>query len=152
MAIGFIWYNPKIGFGKAWMKASGVTMEMAKSANMAVVFGLSLLFAVMIAFSLTGIVIHQAGLHSMLQPIPGSNESPVELNAVLSDLMAKYGTRYRTFRHGMLHGGIIAIFMVLPVVGTGALFERRGGRYIFITLGYWFVSLMLMGGVICAFA
>ena len=151
MAIGFIWYNPKIGFGNAWMKASGMTMEMAKGANMAVVFGFSLLFAVMLALSLMPLVIHQAGLNSMLQPMPGSTESATDLNAVLTDLMAKYGTRYRTFKHGMLHGAIASIFFVLPVIGTNALFERKGAKYIFIHVGFWFVSLMLMGGVICAF-
>jgi hypothetical protein len=28
--VGFIYYNPEFGFGKAWMSASGVTEEMAK--------------------------------------------------------------------------------------------------------------------------
>lgn len=151
MAIGFIWYNPKIGFGKAWMKASGMTMEMAKGANMAVVFGLSLLFAVLIAMSLMPVVIHQMGFNSMMLPGPHDTNAP-ELQATLAEIMEKYGTRYRTFKHGMLHGGLTAIFLVLPVIGTNALFERKGGKYIFIHVGYWFVSLMLMGGVICAFA
>lgn len=150
LAVGFIWYNPKIGLGNAWMKASGMTMEMAKGANMAVIFSLSTLFAIMIAVSLMGVVIHQAGLNSML--LPGPQDNAAELQATLTQLMDKYGTRYRTFKHGMLHGGIMAIFFVLPIIGTNALFERKGAKYIFIHVGYWFISLMLMGGVICAFA
>lgn len=30
LAVGNIWYNPKIGFGKAWLKASDMTEEKAK--------------------------------------------------------------------------------------------------------------------------
>lgn len=151
MAIGFIWYNPKIGLGNAWMKASGMTMEMAKGTNMAVVFGLSLLFAILIAFSLMPAVIHQMGFNSMMMPGPNDTNA-AEMQATLAEIMEKYGTRYRTFKHGMLHGAIMAIFFVLPIIGTGALFERKGAKYIFIHVGYWFISLMLMGGVICAFA
>lgn len=150
MAVGFIWYNPKIGLGNAWMKASGMTMEMAKGANMAVVFGFALLFAVLLSFSMMPVVIHQMGLYSLFAP--GPQDNAVEMQASLNDILAKYGTRYRTFKHGMLHGAIVTVFFVLPIIGTNALFERKGAKYIFIHVGYWFISLMLMGGVICAFA
>ena len=45
LAIGNIWYNPKIGFGNAWMKASGMTEEKAKGANMILILGLTYLFS-----------------------------------------------------------------------------------------------------------
>jgi hypothetical protein len=32
------------------------------------------------------------------------------------------------------------------------LFERRSWKYIFMNAGYWIVSMMLMGAVICKFA
>jgi hypothetical protein len=42
--------------------------------------------------------------------------------------------------------------LVLPVIGTNALFERKSGKYIFINWGYWAVSMTLMGGTICQWA
>lgn len=37
--IGGLWYGPL--FGKAWMRASGVTQEQAAAGNMGLIFGLS---------------------------------------------------------------------------------------------------------------
>jgi hydrogenase maturation factor len=37
-------------------------------------------------------------------------------------------------------------------VGINALFERRGGKYILVHVGYWIVTLALIGGVVCQFA
>ncbi|MEM1124806.1 MAG: DUF1761 domain-containing protein, partial [Bacteroidota bacterium] len=31
-----------------------------------------------------------------------------------------------------------------------ALFERRGWKYIWIHTGYWFITLALIGGLLCA--
>ncbi len=46
LIVGFIWYNPKV-FGTAWMRSIGVNNpdEMKAGPNMALVFGLSLLFS-----------------------------------------------------------------------------------------------------------
>ena len=33
LVIGSIWYNPKIGFGNMWMRASGMTEEKMKSGH-----------------------------------------------------------------------------------------------------------------------
>jgi len=41
---------------------------------------------------------------------------------------------------------------VLPVMGVNALFERKGFKYIAINVGFWTVSLALMGGIICQWA
>lgn len=40
--LGFLWYGPFLG--KLWMKEVGLTENDAKKANMAKIFGLSLLF------------------------------------------------------------------------------------------------------------
>jgi hypothetical protein len=145
LAVGFVWYNPKT-FGNAWMKEVNLDDEKIKGANMPLIFGLTALFAVMLAFGgLYSIVIHQAGVHSLFV---GTENDP-EAQALLKTVMDKYGTSYRTFKHGALHGWIATLAIVLPVLGTNALFERRGFKYIAINVGYWAVSLVLMGGVIC---
>jgi hypothetical protein len=64
--------------------------------------------------------------------------------------MAKYGNNFRTFKHGALHGFISAFLMVLPVIGTNALFERKGFKYIAINVGFWIINFTIMGGIICA--
>jgi hypothetical protein len=146
LIIGFIWYNPKF-LGNAWMKASGLNEENMKGGNMAVIFGLTLLFSYMMALFLgiSGIVIHQAGVGSLLA------EGSPELAQQGKDFLTAAGTRYNTFKHGAFHGIIAAIFFALPVLGVNALFERKSGKYIFIHLGYWVITLALMGGIMCQF-
>ncbi len=148
--IGSVWYNPKV-FGKAWIKATGLTEEELRKANMVKVFGLTLLFSFMLAVAMNSIVIHQFHFLSALMNDPGLNQPGTEVNNYAMDFFNKYGNNFRTFKHGMLHGTIAAIFMAMPVIGILALFERKSGKYIMIHTGYWILSMMLMGGIICQF-
>jgi len=75
-----------------------------------------------------------------------------EVKALFDMLMERFGTEFRTFKHGALHGVIAGLFIVLPVLGTNALFERKGWKYILINVGYWTLTLALMGGIICQWA
>ena len=65
--------------------------------------------------------------------------------------MDKYGNNFRSFGHGAIHGIIASVFFVLPVVAINALFERRSWKYIMLHWGFWAVSLLIMGGLICQF-
>ena len=147
LVVGAIYYNPKV-LGNAWMKSCGFTEESLKGGNMAVIFGVSYLFAVMIALTMPSITIHQTQVFSLLAP--GVMESGSQAQTDFNTLMQTYGGAYRSFGHGALHGIFSAIFYILPIIGTIALFERRGWKYIFIHFGYWAITLILMGGVICA--
>ena len=42
-----------------------------------------------------------------------------------AEFMADYGNAFRTYKHGALHGFITGLLLVLPVIGTNALYERR---------------------------
>jgi len=64
--------------------------------------------------------------------------------------MEKYGDRHRTFGHGAAHGIFFSIFIALPLIAVNALFERRGWKYIMIHWGYWMISSILIGGLLCA--
>ena len=147
LIVGFIWYNPKV-FGNAWMKVNNFTPEFAGGGNKAVIFGVSYLFSVMLAFILSSMVIHQGGAFSMMYPDVLESGSAVQNE--FNQLMEKYGENSRDFKHGAIHGIIASIFFVLPLLGTIALFERRGWTYIFIHFGYWLICLILMGGLICS--
>ena len=114
---------------------------------MPVIFGVSYLLSVLAAVAVSGMVIHQGGVFQMMMPdaaVPGS-----EAQQMFNDLMAKYGGYHRSFKHGFIHGGFTAVFFVLPFIGINALFERRSWKYIWIHLGYWFITLGLMGGLLC---
>ena len=151
LIIGMIWYNPKIGFGKAWMNASGMTEEKAQGSNMAVVFGLTYLFSVFVAFALCSLSIHQLSVTSLFykQPI---QDASTEMGALYKSIMDNLGNSYCTFKHGSLHGTITGIILALPITGVSALFERKGFKYIAIHTGFWVVSMAIMGGIVCAFA
>ena len=142
LVIGAIWYNPKV-FGNSWMRASGMTEEKMKSGKMGVIFGLSLVFAAMLSTVLMQLTNHQMGALSLV----GGDAA----NALPSyeAFMADYGTAYRDFGHGALHGFLFGLFGALPIIGTIALFERKSAKYIFINSGYWIVTLTVMGAIIC---
>jgi len=151
MILGFIWYNPKV-FGASWMAATGLNEEKMKGANMGVVFGVSYLLSFFLAFALQFIVIHQWGFFSILANEPGIKDPTSEVGMMAANFMTKYGNNFRTFKHGELHGTLAGITVALPILGTNALFERKGFKYIAINGGYWIICMGLMGGVICAFA
>ncbi|WP_139958011.1 DUF1761 domain-containing protein [Flavicella sediminum] len=148
--MGFIWYNPKV-FGKAWMKECQFTPESIGKPN-PMIFVYCYLLSFLLAFMLSPIVIHQFGVFSVLIDEPGILEVGSDINAYFTDFMSKYGTRFRTFPHGALHGTMVGLLIVLPVMGTNAMFEKRSFKYVLINSSYWIVSIALMGGIICKFA
>jgi len=142
LVVGFVWYNPKV-FGNIWMKESGMTEEKMKGSNMIMIFGLSIIYAFFISFILQMLVIHQFGAIGMV------GGDPSIAKPSYAAFMADYGTAFRSFKHGALHGFITGLFLILPVTGVGALYERRSFEYVLISSGYWIVSMTIMGGIIC---
>ena len=143
---GFIWYNPKV-FGTAWMKAADMTEEKMKGANMAVIFGVSIFLSILLSVQMNFIVVHQTHIQSLFV----GHESP-ETAAYIQSFMENYGTIHRTFTHGLVHGALAGFFFALPILGTNALFERKGWKYILVNAGYWTITLMMMGAVLCQWA
>jgi hypothetical protein len=149
MIVGAVWYGPL--FGKVWMEEAGMTMEKIQGANMAKIYGVATLFSLMFAFGIFPAMIHQMGTYSTLANL-GVDTAGSETNLYFADFIAKYGGEFRTFKHGVLHGFLTGLFVLLPVLGTNALFERRSWKYILLNAGYWMVCAMLVGGVISAWA
>jgi hypothetical protein len=141
--VGFIWYNPKV-FGTIWMKESGTTEEKMKGSNMALIFVTSFIYAFFISFVLRFLTIHQTGALGM---VGGDASKALPSYAAF---LADYGTAYRTFKHGALHGFLTGLFLILPVIGTNAMYEKRSFKYTLVTSGFWIVCFMIMGGIICA--
>ncbi len=147
LVLGFIWYNPKV-FGNAWMTAIGKTeAEMREGSNMALMMFLTFLFSFLVALFMNAVVIHQFGLNSLLQDIPNSADGKKVL--MLNDQIIDFEHKFRTFKHGAFHGVIAGVFFALPIIGMGAVYEKRSAKYIFITAGYWILSLAVIGGIVC---
>jgi len=147
LVVGFIWYNPKV-FGTIWMRENNLTEEQLRTGNMLKIFGLTYVFSLMITVILMAVTIHQTGAVGMVGGPPLlANAKPS-----FSAFMADYGTAYRTFKHGSLHGFMSGLFFAFPIIGINGLFERKSWKYIFIHAGFWIVCLTLMGGIICGFA
>jgi len=151
LIIGFLWYS-KMLFANAWMNSAGLSEENLKGGNMAMIFGLTYLFSFFLATAIQFMVIHQYSVFSIFADTPEFKDPTSELGMWAKDFFDKYGSNFRTFKHGVAHGVLSGIFFVLPVVGINALFERRSFKYIFIHTGFWTVTLALMGGIICQFA
>lgn len=147
LATGFIWYHPKV-FGTIWMRENNFTQEELQKGNMLKIFGFTYIFSLMITMILMALTIHQSGAVGMVGGPPMlANAKPS-----FAAFMADYGTAYRTFKHGALHGFMGGLFFAFPIVGINGLFERKSWKYIFIHAGYWMLTLMLMGGIVCAYA
>ena len=150
LIMGFIWYHPKV-FGTAWMREAEMTDEKMKSVNMGKILSLAFLFSFILAFSIQFMVIHQFSLYSLFygQSIDDPNS---EVGQFFKTIIDRVGNNFRTFKHGALHGFLGGLFSGLPIIAINALFERKSFKYVAIHVGYWVVTMTLMGGIICQFS
>jgi hypothetical protein len=144
LLIGFIWYNDKV-FGIAWMREAGLNKEDLSKGNMLKIFGFCYLFSLMINTVVQALAIHQGGAIAMIGG-PGTDTSNL---ASYNAFMAEFGTAFRTYKHGALHGFGAGLFFAFPMIAINGLFERKSWKYIFIHSGYWILTLLVMGALIC---
>ncbi|MEP7196314.1 MAG: DUF1761 domain-containing protein [Saprospiraceae bacterium] len=150
VVFGYLWYHPKV-FGNLWQTELGLSEDKMKGGNMGLMMLSMYVFSFIVAFMLQPIVMHQWGLFSLLENQPGMHDSPPS-NPEWIAMMAKYGTNFRSFGHGVLHGTVLGLFIILPIVRIIFMFEKRSWKYTFVTAGFWIISLALMGGFICQYA
>lgn len=148
MALGFIWYNPKV-FGKVWQHECGLSDEKLKQGKMLLIFGLSFVFSLLFSFALQFMVIHQYHITSAFFGLPITDATTPE-GILYKSVVDLVGTSYRTFKHGALHGTIGGFMIALPILSTNALFERKSFKYIAINAGYWIICMGIMGGILSA--
>lgn len=125
MVIGFLYYHPKLA-GGAWMKANGFTPESIGNGPKPILYGVALLLSFLLSMWMSSNVTG-----------PGQDVAPD-------------GHSYATFGHGVVHGIINTIFLLLPVLGTLSIFEKRGWGWVFVNLGYWVITFCVMGGILSA--
>jgi Protein of unknown function (DUF1761) len=151
LLIGAIYYHPKV-LGMASARASGISESDLAIRYSPKVYIYVLLLSMLFSLFLVPVVLHATHIFSMVATPAGPPEagSPADLDAIA--FFQKYGSGFRTFKHGAFHGIIAALFGAWPILGINALFERRGWKYIAIHLGYWVLVFALVGGTVCAFA
>lgn len=142
LVVGAVWYSPML-FANAWMKESGLTEEQLKKGNMLKIFGLTFIFSIMIAMIMQVLSIHQFGALGMV------GGDPTKALPSYTAFMADYGTAFRTFKHGALHGFMSGLFFAFPLIAINGLFEHKSWKYIFINAGYWIVSMTIMAAIVC---
>ena len=144
LVMGFIWYSPKV-FGTIWMREAGLTEEDMQKGSMAKVFIITYIVSLMMTFIIMPLTIHQTGAYGMI----GGDPSVAGIKPSFAAFMADYGTAFRTFKHGALHGTVTGVFLIFPIMAINGMFERKSWKYILINSGYWTVTLALMGGILC---
>lgn len=144
LIVGAIWYHPAL-LGKAWMQENSFTLADLQKGNMFKIFGFTLLFSLPLALIMHMLTIHQMGPLGMIGGPDFIETAKPSYQAFMND----YGTNFRTFKHGALHGFMSGLFLSLSLIGIQSLFERRSWKYIFIHVGYWTLTLTIMGAIVC---
>ena len=85
----------------------------------------------------------------MMMGAPDLQNATSDTSIWYNGLMTKYADNYRTFKHGAFHGTLVGLFLVMPVLVTNSLFERKSMKLAFINVAYWTISIALMGGIVC---
>ena len=145
MILGYVWFHPNVFGGENWYNMADLSSTKRKEVSTLKLLS-TLILNFFIGFGLFGLSVHQFGVFGLV----GGN---VELlsSGTAGAFMAEYGGDFLTFGHGVLHAilqGVIGF--VIPVLGYVAIFEHKSFKYFLVYLGYWTISLVLMGGCICA--
>ncbi len=147
LIIGSVWYSNLL-FGKTWFKVSGMTEDKMKSGNMLIIFGLTYILGLMLSAAMMSWCVHQFATQSLFATQEGFADQTGQYYEYFQNFMSQFGGLHRSFGHGAVHGGFAAMFIVLPIIAINSLFERKGWKYILVHLGYWLVTLILIGGFI----
>ena len=141
--LGFIWFHPKVFGGNTWYnlaKMQGADRSKVSKLNLVS----TLIFNFFISFALYNVVVHQMSIFGLV----GGDLDNLKTGTAAA-FLAEYGESYKTFGHGMLHGIFPATaFFVMPILAYVTIFEKKSWRYFFVYLGFWGISLALMGGIL----
>ncbi len=130
MVMGFIYYHPSL-MGGAWMRANGFskeTMSPPKPVLYLLALGMSFLLASFFWAWTTG---------------AGGADGGAQTTA-------PDGRSYVTFGHGVVHGIVFSITVLMPVFVTMKIFEQRSWAWAFVNIGYWALTAIIMNGILSA--
>lgn len=95
------------------------------------------------------LIIHQLGFYELFftDIMMGSEEA----KQITSEFHCKYGRKHRHFGHGVLHGGLNAFFLPLPMIGFFALLGAKKMKFVGLHFSNWLVTSMIICGLISEF-
>ncbi len=141
--IAFGWYHPKLFGGDNWTKIAGLTEAQVSNPVKVTKLLLTLLLNFLIAFGLYNLVVHESGVFGML----GADLEAMKTGTAKA-FLAEYSGHDQNIGHGLIHGLVATILFVVPLLGYTTIFDRKSGKYFLVNLGFWMISLTIMGGVI----
>ena len=124
--IGAIYYGPL--FGKAWRDSLGKTEEELKPKSMPLAIGGSMLLAMFLSSSLNYII--------QLVHKDVNDAGELIINS------------HSSFGHGALHGALIGISVLMPVIVSLGIFHKLGWKANLFNAIFWIICLALMGGIL----
>ena len=143
--VAYAWYHPKLFGGDTWAEVAELTAEQKDNPVKPFKLGLSILLNFLIAFGMYNFTVHASGVFGLM----GADQELMKTGTALAFLQ-EHGRNFTTFGHGLVHGFAATILLVLPIEGYTTIFERKSAKYFFIKIGFWLISLMLIGGVVSA--
>ena len=126
--LGAIYYGPL--FESQWLSSLKKSKEDMVPNNMPITYGLALLMALHVSMTLKMI------LESMHKDVNAAGEL--------------FFNSTHTFGHGALHGTIIAVFLVCPIIVSLSLFQKNSAKNIILNVVFWIICFALMGGILDA--
>lgn len=142
MVLGYIWFHPNLFGGNKWYDLAKLHGDdRSDVSNVKLFFTLILNF--IIAFGLYNFTVHQMGAFGMV-----GGDAELLKTGVGGAFMDAYGHTHQNFGHGFFHGIIFTILIPLPILGYVSIFEKKSFGYFLVYLGYWAISLSLMGAVL----
>ena len=126
--IGGLYYGPVLG--KPWLASLGKSADEMKPNQPILAYGLAILMAALVAISLNMVVqlVHKD----------------------VNDAGELYFNTFRTFKHGALHGALMAISFVVPVIISHGIFQKISAKNILLNSIFWIICFTLMTGILDA--
>jgi len=149
LVLGHFWYGNL--FKKQWLRYAEISSDRSESINLGKVLFLSYIFSILASYVVMVYSVHQVAIYQVFLFDPATQDASSIISQSISDFMSNYGTRHRTFGHGVIHGMELGLFISLPLIGMHTLFENKSFKYALIHIGFWITCLGLMGGVMCQF-
>ncbi len=126
MILGAIYYGPL--FGKTWRDSLGKTEDELKPNNAALAYGGALICAFLVSTSLNFII------QLVHKDINSAGELFVNTNS--------------TFGHGALHGAILGLTFVGPVIISLSIFHKMNWKTVVLNVAFWSACFAIMGGIL----
>ena len=150
LIIGFIWYRPNV-FGTRLAETTGAPIEQITQSKSMGQMVLVYLFGLLLSYIMMLVSVHQIGVFQLFFLESSFADASSEFRSFTNDFLAQYGTRHRTFGHGMIHGAEASFCFSLAILGISALLTGKSLKSIWVHVGFWVITCSLMAGVNCAF-